>query len=272
MEYPRLHRLLQRRRVLGRGNHDDVQLGALLAELLEQAQAGPVRQVDVQDRQFRMQLPYRLPRLFGRMRHAHHLKAWDSFDEALVDLGDHEVVVDHQRADHAYRARGSSASASGSGGAVTGRRTVNTAPPSLRTEISPPRRNTERRTNARPTPRLRPSPSFVLKPSSKTCLSDPRGMPGPESRTSMRMPFSFAWMVSCTTASLRPSRASKALSTRFPTIVTRSSLSSGIGSRLLSGATPKSMPRSNAMLALPTKRAASAGSLIRLGTSSMSVW
>src|SRR6266540_6390149 len=154
-----------------------------------------------------------LERLGGTVRHARQLESRDALDVGGVHLRDKRVVLDHQRADHGPPTF-----------TATGTRTVNTAPPSLRASTDPPSRSAVAPTSARPSPR-RPAtpPAFVDQPASKIRDNASADMPGPSSRTSIITASPSASSRTPIRPPRRSASASSALSTRLPTIVTRSS-------------------------------------------------
>ena len=108
-----------------------------------------------------------------------------------------------------------------------GRRAVNTAPTSLRTVTSPPRRRQTRPVRASPKPRVAPVPGLLVeKPRSKTRCSRPASTPGPLSRTTTTTSGPSSRTSTSTqrppVASPACTTASRALSTRLPTTVVRS--------------------------------------------------
>jgi hypothetical protein len=119
--------------VPGRGDRDHVGAPALGPHGPADLQPGHVGQVDVeQDEVDRPggQEPQRLP---TRMCDADHLEAGHPPGQLLVGGGEHRVVLDHQDPDGHDRPSGAALPAV----AASGRRMVNTAPPSVATSTVP---------------------------------------------------------------------------------------------------------------------------------------
>src|SRR5439155_9244608 len=210
-----------------------------------------VREVDVEEDEVGPALLGEAERLDRGVRLGDDGEALETLHVCPMDLGHAEVVFDDEDADH--DARDPSA----------GRSAVKTAPPSLLTRSQPPRRCATWRASASPSPWC-DVPVFVVKPSSKISSATAVPTPGPESRTRTPTPSGPAW----TATSTHPpapdeATASTALSTRLPTTVTRSRASAASAGRRVSPASRNSTPRSLAIEALASRRAASAGSPIR---------
>src|SRR5262249_54193582 len=131
-----------------------------------------VRQVEVQQQQVRPQAVHLIQGLAARVGLADQGEAWQALDVGAVQVGNPEVVIDHERPDHFATATRSGSLA------------VNTAPCSPATVTSPPLRRAASRASARPIPRRRlPVLALVLNPSTKTRSRSATGTPGPESCT-----------------------------------------------------------------------------------------
>ena len=141
MDHAALKRLAKRVDVLVRGDRDHVDVmttrGVQRAEHLEPRAVG---EINVEQHEIRPALLGETKRLERGVCLRHDGEALESLDVCAMDLGDAEVVLDDQNADH----RGTAAS--------DGRSAVNTAPPSLFTRSHPPRRCATWRASARPSP------------------------------------------------------------------------------------------------------------------------
>ena len=147
---------------------------------------------------------------------------------------------------------------------------MNTAPLSLRTVTSPPRRRHTSRVRASPKPRPPSGPADLVeypcrKTSSASCT------PAPLSLTVTVITSSSSSTRTSTCGSSVEPTASRALSTRLPTTVVRSrARPSYTLSRRESGASRSSTPRSAARLAFAISSAATVASSMREVTSSYS--
>lgn len=144
---------------------------------------------------------------------------------------------------------------------------MKTAPPPARavTRAMPPYRSASRRTSARPSPRPRcAGDCFVVQPSAKIRSRASGGTPGPSSDTRSTTVVPSAR--SSTSTSERA--ASRALSMRLPSTVTRSRGSTTRSGSKVAGETDRLAPRSAAIADLPTSRADNSGSLTRSATCS----
>ena len=98
---PAVQRAPDRVEFTGRGDHDDPDTLTGGAQSLQHIQSGHVRQVHIQQDQLRMVIAHRVQRLAPGAGHPDDTETVDAFDEAPVDLGDHEVVVDDENVTHA---------------------------------------------------------------------------------------------------------------------------------------------------------------------------
>ena len=83
-----------------RGDHDDPDPVAIGPQPLQHLQTRHVRQVDIEQDQVGAEFMRGDQRLAAGARHSDDSVAVHPLDEAAVDLGDHEVVVDDQHVTH----------------------------------------------------------------------------------------------------------------------------------------------------------------------------
>src|SRR5215207_2328743 len=244
--------------VAGRGDGDHVGGPALSPHSSADVQPGHVGQVDVEQDEVDLADGQEPQRLATRVSDADHLKAGHPPDQFLVGGGEHRVVLDHEHPDGHDRPSSEERAAA----AASGRRMVNTAPPSVATSTRPSWRPTTWRTSASPSPRPcgRP-PGLVDQPRVKACSSRPGSSPGPLSATRTSRSVSAWRTVTVTRRGAGAAKAaSTALSIRLPTMVTRSRGSIPVGPTAVSSVTTSSTPRSWASAALPSSNATSTGS------------
>ena len=113
-------------------------------QLAQDLEARAIRQVDVEEDEVRPIAQGALERFARRVRDTDHGERLKPLDEAAVDLGDAEIVLDDEGPD---RPRGD-----GTHVRAAGMSAVKTAPPSLAARTQPPRRWATCRTSASPMP------------------------------------------------------------------------------------------------------------------------
>ena len=150
---------------------------------------------------------------------ADRAEAVDLVDEAAVDLGDHEVVVDDQHVTHGRPAdwRRLRQPHHGTARRRSGASLTSTVPPCWAVTS---------RTSARPMPRPPGTSGFEVTPRAKIASRRCSGTPGPESVTEIVNP-SPSSMCTVTRAAARPTDTSTALSMRLPSRVITSVASAG---------------------------------------------
>src|SRR6266536_1226241 len=252
---PAPHGAAQALHVAGGGDRDHVDRRVvILPEPAQHLQARHVGQVEVEQRQVGPQLENLLQGFAAAGSRAHHRETRHSRHVRLVQLGDPEVVLDHQGPNH------------GRVGTCSGSRAVKTAPAPrwLATSISPAWLRAISRARANPIPRRRPPVlDLVLNPSSKPRLRSVLGTPAPESWTRTTRSAPAVTETATQRSPVDTAAASSALSIRFPTSVIRSPPSSTFSVSTVSSETRSSTPRSEATAALASRSAPRTGSPMR---------
>src|SRR5690606_11932161 len=255
VQHPAGHRGAHRLHLPGRGDDDDVDhRPVLLAQPVEDLEPGEVGQADVEQEEVQTQPAHRGERVGSGVDDVDDRELGQLLDEAAVQGGDGEVVVDDDHP-NGHRAASSArdVAAIRGGGRVTRR---GPPPGASSTQMVPPRRVTTWRTRVSPMPRVR-RPLLVETPGSKIRSRSAAGTPGPSSLTRTT---AVAPCRARLTRTVPPApAASTALSSRLPRTVTTSVVPSGWTSA--SGSVTSSTPRSCAVAVFATMSAATAGSV-----------